>query len=304
MDRTGSCSRSGVITGMEAFLADIGYRRYSVRTVALYRQALTDFDRFLAGQGLGTVQEVTTPVLESYRRHLQERTFTPAGEDTYIRAVKRYFAYLEGRQQLFENPFAGLAMSRVRRKCLPVPTEEEMRSLLAVPDTATRRGIRTRALLEVAYSTGARLEELARMKHGDLDLVNGTIRILGKGNRERVVPMGKAALEWVGKYVVGVRARLVKCAPGALWVGPDGSPIGSLSIGLSIRECVRKAGTVTPITPHGIRRACATHMLNHGAHPVQIQMLLGHASMKHLSQYLQVRFREMKAVHERSRLGQ
>lgn len=134
--------------------------------------------------------------------------------------------------------------------------------------------------------------------------MNGTIRILGKGNRERVVPMGKAALEWVGKYVVGVRARLVKCAPGALWVAPDGTPIGSLAIGVSIRECARKAGTATHITPHGIRRACATHMLNHGAHPVQIQMLLGHACLKHLSQYLRVRFREMQAVHERSRLGQ
>lgn len=304
MDCTESCNRSGVIIDTEAFLADIGYRRYSVRTVALYRQALTDFDRFLAGQGIKSVQEVTTAVLESYQRHLQERKFSPAGEDTYIRAVKRFFGDLEGRQQLFENPFAGLGMSRVRRKCLPVPTEEEMRVLLAVPDTTTARGIRTRALLEVAYSTGARLEELARMKHGDLDLVNGTIRILGKGNRERVVPLGKSALDWIGKYTVCVRAQLVKCAPGPLWVGPYGRPVGSLAIGLSVRECARTAGTVTPITPHGIRRACATHMLNHGAHPVQIQMLLGHACMKHLSQYLQVQFREMKAAHERSRLGQ
>lgn len=304
MDGTGDHSDSGVVIEAEAFLADIGYRRYSPRSIGLYRQAIRDLDRYLAGRGIRALQEVTTEVLEGYRRHLQERCFTPAGEDTYLRAVKRFFAYLEARQQVFINPCEGLGPVVVRRRCLPVPTEEEMQALLAVPDTATRWGLRTRALLEMAYSTGARLEELARMKHGDLDLLNGTIRILGKGNRERMVPVGATALEWVRRYVMEVRPGVVGYTPGALWVKAGGKPLGSQGIGLAIRQMVRKAGLSTPVTPHGIRRACATHMLNGGAHPVQIQMLLGHASMKHLSQYLQTTFREMQSVHERSRLGQ
>ena len=186
---------------------------------------------------------------------------------------------------------------------MPVPTEAEMQALLAAPNVATARGVRTRAILEVAYSTGARLEELARMRHSDLDLANGTVRILGKGNRERMAPLGAAAIEWVRKYVVEVRARQTRTAGGALWVKALGLPLGSVMIGRLIRECARRAGTVTPITPHGIRRACATHMLNRGAHPVQLQMLLGHTSLKHLSQYLRVSFRELHAIHERSRLG-
>ena len=101
-----------------------------------------------------------------------------------------------------------------------------------------------------------------------------------------------------------VRAKHAAKDTPELWVRPNGRALGSLGIGVSVRECAKKAGTATLITPHGIRRACATHMLAHGARPVEIQMLLGHASLKHLTQYLRVSFRELKSVHERSRVGQ
>ena len=148
------------------------------------------------------------------------------------------------------------------------------------------------------------LEELCRMKLNDLDLANGTVRIMGKGNRERIAPLSNAAVEWVRKYTAEVRAEQLQGPTPALWVKANGDPLGGQAIGLSIRECARKAGTQPPITPHGIRRACATHMLRRGAHPVQLQMLLGHASLRHLSQYLRVTFQEMRAIHGRSRLGQ
>ena len=288
----------------QEFLADIGCRRYSPRTVGIYGQALRDFSRFLDSHRVHRVQDVSTALIERYRRHLQQREFSPAGEETYTRAVKRFFDYLERKQLVFENPFAGIGPIHRTHKLMPVPNEAEMQALLAVPDIATPLGMRTRAVLETAYSTGARLEELSRMKLGDLDLANGTVRILGKGDRERVAPLSKAAVMWVRKYATEARAdRLTKAAT-ALWLKANGDPLGCQAIGLSIRECARKAGTQPPITPHGIRRACATHMLRRGAHPVQLQMLLGHASLRHLSQYLRVTFQEMRAIHGRSRLGQ
>ena len=299
---THSDSVIGLLVG--EFLADIGYRRYSPRTVEIYGQALVDFGRFLQARGVAQVQAVTAATVEEYRRHLQRRGFSPSGEETYTRAVKRFFDYLEGKQLVFGNPFAGTGPVRRTQKLMPVPSEAEMQSLLAVPDVTTALGMRTRAILEVAYSTGARLEELSRMKHADLDLANGTVRIMGKGNRERVVPLGRSAVGWVRRYVVEVRARLLRGATTALWVKAGGGPLGSQAIGLSIHACAGKAGIETPISPHGIRRACATHMLSRGAHPVELQMLLGHASLKHLSRYLRVTFREMRAIHERSRLGQ
>ena len=292
----------GLLVG--EFLADIGCHRYSPRTVGIYGQALRDFDRFLQSRSLRRVQNVTATRIEEYRRHLQQRELSPAAEETYTRGVKRFFDYLERKQMVFENPFAGTGPIHRTHRLLPVPNEAEMRALLTVPDVATALGMRTRAILEVAYSTGARLEELSRMKLSDLDLANGTVRIMGKGNRERVVPLGRSAVGWVRRYVVEVRARLLRGATTALWVKAGGGPLGSQAIGLSIHACAGKAGIETPISPHGIRRACATHMLSRGAHPVELQMLLGHASLKHLSRYLRVTFREMRAIHERSRLGQ
>jgi integrase/recombinase XerD len=215
--------------------------------------------------------------------------------------VKRFFDFMADKQRVFENPFAGLEPIHHGRKLMPVPSEQDMQALLATPDAATERGLRTRSILEVAYSTGARLEELARMKLGDLDPANGTVRIMGKGNRERVAPLGTAAMEWVKRYVLEARSRQANGDATALWVKAGGTGLGGQGISRSIQECARQAGVT--ITPHGIRRACATHMLRRGAHPVQLQTLLGHASLKHLSQYLRVSFREMRAMHEGSRLG-
>jgi len=109
-------------------------------------------------------------------------------------------------------------------------------------------------------------------------------------------------VDWVRRYVA--EARPGAGASPALWLGAEGRPLCSRFIGMLVGECVRKAAVTTPITPHAIRRACATHMLRRGASPVQLQMLLGHASLKHLSAYLRVTFHEMRAVHEGSRLGQ
>jgi len=304
MDNNGGNSGSGVTILAEEFLADLGYRRYSPRTLEIYRQALVDFNRFLGTNGIGRAQDVTGPIVEDYRRHLQGRQFSAAGEETYTRAVKRFFDYLESKQRVFANPFEGSGPLRRAKKLMPVPSEEEMRALLAAPDVTKPAGVRSRAILEVAYSTAARLAELTRLKLGDLDLDSGTVRLLGKGSRERVAPLGAAAVEWTRKYVAEVRSRHARPGTAALWVTPGGEPLSSESVGQAVRTCARKAGTVTPITPHAIRRACATHMLGHGAHPVQLQMLLGHASLRHLSQYLRVSFHELRAMHERSRLGQ
>lgn len=303
MDANRSRNRSGIGVLAEEYLAAAQARKYSPRTVEIYGQALRDFMRFMESRKLRRAQQVTAQTIEAYRLHLQQRSFSAAGEETYCRAVNRFFAHLAQRQQVFENPFAGTGPLRRARTFVPVPTEAEIAALLAVPDVAAPQGLRTRALLEVAYSTGVRLAELARMRLGDVDFAAGTIRILGKGERERVVPVGRQALEWLRRYRELVAPGRTEADGDALWLSERGGPSGSMAIGRSIRQCARRAGTATRITPHGLRRACVTHMLARGASPVQLQQLLGHASLKHLSQYLRVRFAELQAVHERSRLG-
>ena len=296
--------RTRVAVLAEEFLNACGSRRYSARTVGLYGLVLRDFGRFLDTRQLYRPQQVTTEHLEAYRRNLQKRGFSPAGEDVYVRAVKRLFVYLEERQQIFGNPFDGACPIRRGHKLMPVPSEAEMRALLAAPDLTTAQGLRTRVLLEVAYTTGARLEELARVRLGDIDLANGTVRLMGKGQKERVVPLGTSAVAWVRRYLAEGHGRPAPRDGAALWLQTSGRPLGPQGISRAIQTCVTKAAITTPITPHAIRRACATHMLRHGAGPVQLQMLLGHASLKHLSAYLRVTFSELQATHAGSRLGQ
>lgn len=295
-------SGSGCIEAAGAsFLGFLARRRFSPRTVEVYGQGLRDFGRFIQAAGTRRVQQVTSAHLLAYRQHLRVRGFSPASEGVYLRAVKRLFDHLTERQLVFGSPFDGADPIRHRRRLMPVPTEAEVQALLAAPDVGIPLGLRARAILEVAYGTGARLEEIARMKRADMDLAEGVVRIMGKGAKERVVPLGASAVEWLRRYLAAA-----PCRPDgveALWVKEGGLPLGSRAIGLAIHKLSLQAGGPTPITPHAIRRACATHMLRRGASPVQLQALLGHASLRHLSAYLRVSFLELKTQHDRSRLG-
>jgi len=182
---------------------------------------------------------------------------------------------------------------------MPVPGEEEVALVLARPDTSRPTGVRDRALLETAYGTAARLQELTRLRVGDLDLRGGTVRLLGKGNRERVAPLGRQAVQWLGRYLREARPALLRNRESeALWIGRSGRALGYAAVRTVLRVHSRGA-----VSPHGLRRACATHMLRAGAHPVQIQALLGHASLRSLRHYLKVTIAELAAMHAASRLG-
>ena len=187
----------------------------------------------------------------------------------------------------------------------PVPTEAEMKKLLSLPDVLTPVGMRNRAMLEVMYSTGVRRGELLGMTLFDPDYDRGTVRVCGKGRKDRMLPLGKHALHWLRQYTREARPKMVKdqIDVRALWVSKDGDPLSGIRVDQMIRQHVARAGIKKRISAHSIRRACATHMLAHGAHPVQIQMLLGHSSLQTLSQYLQVGIRDMMKTHYQTRPG-
>ena len=220
----------------------------------------------------------------------------------YLRAVRQLYAHLVGNREAFLNPAADVSV-RVPKTLVPAPTEEEIERLLAHPDTDTPVGIRDRALLETAYGTGARVGELCRLRMADIDLKDKTVRLLGKGKRERVVPLGSKAAKWLSRYLAEARPRLLGTETDMLWVGRDGLVLSYPGMRAAVLHHAHAAGLDGKCSPHGIRRACATHMLQHGAHPVDIQLLLGHASMRHLSQYLRLSITDIKAAHEQSKPG-
>ena len=180
-----------------------------------------------------------------------------------------------------------------------------MQILLAQPDVTTPAGIRDRAMLETVYSAGVRRRELLDMTVACLDLENGRARIMGKGQRERMVPLGAEAIRWLRIYLKQVRTVKAKeYSRDALWLGRSGRPMGYENPPQLLARYGKAPGITTRIGLHSIRRACATHMLRRGASAASIQLLLGHADMCHLSEYLKVSISDLKKAHEESRLGQ
>ena len=288
------------------YLAALTRRRYSPKTVQTYGLALRDFASFLAASGVQRPQDVSGEDVDAYRLHLVDRALADASLEVFLRAVRNLFNWLEASGRLFMNPCRGLLVHKHRRKLLAVPSEDDIRRLLAQPDISTPKGMRDRAMLEVAYATGARRDELVRMTFFDPDMQSQLIRIQGKGSKERVAPLGRHAVHWLQEYLTHARPKLLagRIDEEALWLGNSGRPQGGQSMNLQAKTHARSAGIEIPVTLHALRRACATHMLQHGAHPVQLQMLLGHATLKHLSQYLRLSIQEIKAMHAQARPGQ
>ncbi len=291
------------------YIEGLKRKKYSPKTRQTYGYALSQFVVFLAGRGRGRIQDVTVHDLDAWRVELLNRGLKPASVELFLRAVRNLFNWLEDTERIFANPAAGLLVPKAGRLLPRVHTEEEIKRLLARPNVATAAGIRDRAILEVGYCCGLRREELAGVSIFDPDLDAGTLRVLGKGRKERVLPLGKHAAHWLKQYMLHARPKMLggNIDHDALWVGVNGKPLGGQGISVMMkrygRECRQKGGMPLNLTPHSLRRACATHMLRRGAHPVQIQMLLGHAGMKHLAQYLRLTITDIKKMHAQSRVG-
>jgi integrase/recombinase XerD len=179
-----------------------------------------------------------------------------------------------------------------------------MAALLRQPDISTPLGVRDRAFIEVAYSTGARRAELTGLTIHDLNLDAGLLRLMGKGRKERMVPLGRQAVQWLHTYLSDIRPRLARgrLDEDWLWLGQEGKPIQAAGLRMMLRVHSIRAG-LKPVSVHALRRACVTHMLRNGAHPVQIQTLLGHADLTSLSQYLRLTIRDIRKMHAASKVG-
>ena len=284
---------------LEAWTQQLRLRKCSPKTLEIRTRSVLDLFSSLAASGIERLSDVTGEDLDRHAERLIERGLKVNSRDIYLRSIRGFFNFLEETRRLFVNPAETLVIPKPDRHMLPVPTEAEMKRLLAVPNALKAVGLRDRALLEVMYSTGARRGEALGMTLFDPDCDRGTIRVRGKGRKERVLPLGRHALHWLRQYMREARPKLVKdrVDERALWVSKDGQPLSGIRVDQMIREHVRHAGIRKNISAHSLRRACVTHMLAHGAHPVQLQMLLGHASLQTLSQYLQVGLREMMNTH-------
>lgn len=277
---------------------------HSPKTAALYGQCLVQLNRFLAVRGCTRPADVSAGDLASWRTEMIQAGLKPASVAVYVRAVRGWTRWLTESGQVFSDPAAELRGPRIPLSRGTAPSEEDMMRLVESVDTRGSVGLRDRAILETAYATAMRRSELADIAVADVDLNQGVVRTLGKGGRERMVPLTPVAVDWLRRYLLSGREHLRKGRlTGALWLNQRGRPISAHSLARMIVGRARKVG-LGDITPHGIRRACATHLLDRGARPAELRQLLGHASFKHLNHYLRLGFREMQVTHRQCRLGQ
>jgi integrase/recombinase XerD len=215
-----------------------------------------------------------------------------------LSSVKRFYQYCVRERLIGADPTLKLDPPKRVPRFPKTLSEQDVEALLAAPDTATPIGLRDRAMLETLYATGLRVSELVALKTFEVNLNAGVVRVMGKGSKERLVPLGEEAVHWIGKYVGGAREGLKrKRETDALFITARGAGMTRQAFWHLIRRYGKRAIPGKRLSPHVLRHAFATHLINHGADLRVVQMLLGHADISTTQIYTHVARERLKQLH-------
>jgi len=271
----------------------------SAHTISAYRSDLTHVARFLAARGL-SLPDARREDLRDYLAHRRRTRAKATTAARLLSTLRRFYRYLAREGRVSEDPTALIDSPKLVRALPKSLTEEQVERLLAAPDCGTPLGLRDRAMLETLYATGLRVSELVALTLGQVGLTQGVVRVVGKGDKERLVPLGEEALAWLGRYLAEARGPLLgRRAADAVFVTARGGPLTRQAFWHNIKRYARKAGIEAPLSPHTLRHAFATHLLNHGADLRVVQMLLGHADLSTTQIYTHVARARLQELHAR-----
>ena len=287
---------------VEMFLSEIANaRNYSAHTVRAYRQDLLEYARFLKKHGV-PLMDARTIEVRSFLAELRERSLSRSSIARKLASIKSLYKLLTARGLCPAETQFVLRSPRLPRKLPRFLDEDEVRRLVESPDPETLPGLRDRVILEALYSTGMRVSELVQMNVGDMDLLSEAIRTRGKGNKERMVPIGRVAAAVTGEYIE--RRRLAeKTKPGPdtpLLINKLGTRLTTRSVNRVLKKYILKTGLRGKISPHTLRHTFATHLLNRGADLRSVQELLGHEHLSTTQIYTHVTTERMKEVYKRA----
>jgi integrase/recombinase XerD len=270
----------------------------SDNTIQSYRRDMLKFVGFLDKQNLVTAkiqrQDVVDFLATLYKRRLDSRSVA-----RHLVTIRHFFRFslLEG--FIKEDPAATIESPKFRQSLPYFLSVEEVERLLAQPDTSSAIGLRDKAIIELMYSTGIRVSELAGIRVGDLQMEAGCLRCIGKGNKERLVPVGKKALAVVEAYMKKSRPELLKDNASAnLFLNQRGRPMDRVMIWKMMGRYGRKAALRKPLKPHTLRHSFATHLLDRGADLRSVQMMLGHSDISTTQIYTHVVEERLKQVYK------
>ncbi len=274
----------------------------SENTLKAYRNDLSDFSIWLATHRR-TLLDASSGDIQHYLAHKFEQGYKSRSSSRLLSALRRFYAWLVRDKRLELNPTQTLESPKAGR-LLPVTlNEDQVVSLLDAPDTGNDIGYRDRTMLELLYATGLRVSELVNLQRSQLAIEPGVLRIMGKGNRERLVPVGEVALDWLTAYLRCVRPSLLgdkTSATNAVFVTRRGGQMTRQAFWYLIKRYALRAG-IDPerLSPHTLRHAFATHLLNHGADLRVVQMLLGHSDISTTQIYTHVADQRLRDLYRR-----
>jgi integrase/recombinase XerD len=267
----------------------------SRNTVLAYRSDLEKLDRFLRARGGNAIDASEADLLDfmGHADALSART-----KARRLSSMRRYYQYLVRERVLAADPTVRLEAPRIGRPLPKSLSESDVEALLSAPDPSQVIGLRDRTMLEVLYATGLRVSELVGIELTEVNLRQGVVRVTGKGNKERLVPLGEEALDWLQRYLDEARPELCRGRPTeALFPTRQGRAMTRQAFWYLIKKHAGKAGVNTTLSPHTLRHAFATHLLNHGADLRAVQMLLGHSDISTTQIYTHVASERLKSLH-------
>ena len=269
----------------------------SALTLAAYRRDLLLYAHWLltaTGKGIDASSEADLLAFAA-ERHASTRASTANRRLTVFR---RYFRWALRERHIAADPTLKLVPARQPMRVPTTLSEQQVEALLAAPDVDTLLGLRDRAMIEVLYASGLRVSELVGLKTVHLGLNEGVLRVMGKGSRERLVPFGAEAQVWLQHYLLEARSAILQGqASDALFVTARGAGMTRQMFWQLIKRHAAAADIHTPLSPHTLRHAFATHLLNHGADLRAVQMLLGHADISTTTIYTHVARERLRLLH-------
>ncbi len=271
----------------------------SRNTLESYRRDLSKFSSWLEKQRGASLLETSHADIQGFLAHLvTEQKSKATSTSRAISSLKRLFRYLLRQNKVSADPTLQIATPKLPRSLPKSLTEQDVELLLNAPDVQAPLGMRDRTMLEVLYATGLRVSELVGLSVAQVSLDMGVVRVMGKGSKERLVPLGEEALDWLRRYLKEARPLLLTGkVSDALFVTQRAEAMTRQMFWYLIKKHARHGGLSRPLSPHTLRHAFATHLLNHGADLRVVQMLLGHADISTTQIYTHVARERLKQLH-------
>jgi integrase/recombinase XerD len=275
-------------------------RRMSPNTLESYARDLTLLAEFADKQDR-TVEDLQRQDLETFVRQLMSSGLSPRSVARAVACVRGFYRFVATEHKRDSSPADDLKPPRAWATLPKFLSLDEVDQLLAQPDTSTPRGLRDKALIEVLYATGLRVSELIALRAGDLNLDDGYLTCIGKGDKQRMVPLGHEAADWVRRYIREGRPPLLrkKNSPWLFVNARDGAPLSRVGFWKVLKGYGLQAGITRDLSPHVLRHSFATHLLERGADLRMIQMMLGHADLSTTQIYTHVLEARLRAAYDK-----